>query len=61
MLRLVKLDLNMDSKKISNINSDGCRLFTLNSGLKNMLSFSNKYDLIIGSRYIVGGKTSGWE
>ena len=29
--------------------------------LKDMLSFSTDYDLIIGSRYIVGGKTSGWE
>ncbi len=28
--------------------------------LKDMLSFSTDYDLIIGSRYIVGGKTSGW-
>ena len=28
--------------------------------LKNMLSYAASYDLIIGSRYIFGGKTSGW-
>ena len=28
--------------------------------LMHMLTFKDKYDLIIGSRYIEGGKTEGW-
>jgi len=29
--------------------------------LKEMIGLSSKYDLVIGSRYITGGKTVGWE
>ena len=28
--------------------------------LQNMVEFKDKYDLVIGSRYIEGGKTEGW-
>ena len=28
--------------------------------LNNMVKLKDKYDLIIGSRYVEGGKTEGW-
>ena len=30
------------------------------SDLQNMATFKDRYDLVIGSRYVPGGKTEGW-
>ena len=61
MLPRVKLDLNMGFKKLSIINSNGCRLLPLNWRFEDMLSFSTDYDLIIKVGTLLAAKLQDGE
>ena len=49
--------LKRDYKYIVEMDADFSHSF---SDLQNMATFKDRYDLVIGSRYVPGGKTEGW-